>query len=32
MSMIDSIVLLWRSPSLFRWDMFNFWNTFIIRP
>jgi len=28
MSMIDSIVLLWRSPSLFRWDRFCFWNIF----
>jgi len=24
MSMIDSIVLLWRSPSLFNWDRFIF--------
>jgi len=24
MSMIDSMVLLWRSPSLFRWDRFIF--------
>jgi len=24
MSMIDSIDLLWRSPSLFRWDRFVF--------
>jgi len=24
MSMIDSIVLLWRSPSLFRWGRFIF--------
>jgi len=28
MNMIDSIVLLWRSSSLFRWDMFHFWNIF----
>jgi len=26
--MIDSIVLSWRSPSLFRWDI-HFWNIFI---
>jgi len=31
MNMIDSIVLLWRSPTLFRWDMFQFWNIFISR-
>jgi len=29
MSKIDSVVLLWRSPTLFRWDMFHFWNIFI---
>jgi len=28
MSMIDSIVLSWRSPSLFRRDI-HFWNIFI---
>jgi len=28
MSMIDSIVLLWRSPSLLRWGMSHFWNIF----
>jgi len=26
--MIDSIVLSWRSPSLFRWDI-HLWNIFI---
>jgi len=30
-SIIDSIVLLWRIPTLFRWDMFHFWNIFISR-
>jgi len=27
-SMIDSIVLSWRSPTLFRWNI-HFWNIFI---
>jgi len=31
MSMIDSIVVLWRSPTLFRWDIFHFWKIFISR-
>jgi len=31
MSMIDSIVLLWRSPTLSRWDIFHFRNIFISR-
>jgi len=31
MSMIYSKVLLRRRPTLFRWDMFHFWNMFISR-
>jgi len=31
MGMIDSIVLIWRSPTLFGWDMFRFWNIYISR-
>jgi len=30
-SVIDSIVLLWSSLSLFRWDMCHYWNIFISR-
>jgi len=31
MSMIDSMVMLWSSPSLFKWDMLHYWNIFISR-
>jgi len=31
MGMTDSVVLLWRIPSLFRWAMVHFWNIFISR-
>jgi len=29
--MIDYTVLSWRSPSLFRWAIFHFWNIFVSR-